>query len=441
MSNHAAEIGEQEPVTSPVSETEKRPWYRYYVLGLLTLVYASSYMDRKITAILMEDLKAEFALSDFHLGILSGLAFALFYATLGIPIARLADKYNRVNIISIAIAVWSGMTVFCGMAQSYLQLLLARVGVGVGEAGGNPPSHSIIADYFEPSKRPLALSIWGMGAVFGAVFGLAAGGWIAENYGWRWAFIVLGLPGILLAILVRLTIKEPVRGQTDTTKKEMLSDDVGLFGAIAELLSNRHYRLVLAGYVTAALFGHTIAIWGPTYFIRNWEMGQAEVGAIYGSLALFAGAGGALIGGFFTSHMMKKNPLWEVWTPTLACLLAIPAFVLCLMSSSVWGAFALFGTALFCYQFKDGACFSLIQSTVAANRRALGTSLVFFGSNIFGLGMAPLIVGYISDLQLGATPGQSLAVGLYIGAVGLSVATLIHWCLIRLVRNDAAQAS
>ena len=189
-----------------------KPFYRWYVLIMLAVMYAFSIMDRQILSILLEDIRAEFVLTDLQLGLLSGVAFALFYATLGIPIARLADRFNRVSIISAAVALWSVMTALCGAASSFWYLFLARVGVGVGEAGGNPPAHSVISDYFNKDERSFALSVYTSGAALGLLLGLVTGGFVAEYYGWRWAFVCAGVPGLALALLLKLTVREPVRG-------------------------------------------------------------------------------------------------------------------------------------------------------------------------------------------------------------------------------------
>ena len=194
------------------------PRYRTYVLALLVVVYVFNFLDRQIVTILAEPIKVDLGLNDTQIGLMTGLAFALFYTVLGIPIARLADRANRVSIISVALVIWSGMTALSGFAQNFWQMLAARIGVGVGEAGCSPPAHSLIADYYPPEKRASALSIYALGIPFGSILGLLAGGWIAEIYGWRTAFFVVGVPGIALAALVKLTLREPLRGMSDHTK-------------------------------------------------------------------------------------------------------------------------------------------------------------------------------------------------------------------------------
>jgi MFS family permease len=187
--------------------------YRRYVLFLLTIVYALNFIDRQILVVLQESIKLDMGLSDTQLGLLTGFAFAIFYVSVGIPIARLADKGNRKNIVAVAVTVWSGMTVVSGLTQNYFQLLLARIGVGVGEAGGSPPSHSIISDYYPAKERGRAMSLYSMGVYIGILVGYGVGGWINQHYGWRVAFFAVGIPGLLIALLVKFTIREPLRGQ------------------------------------------------------------------------------------------------------------------------------------------------------------------------------------------------------------------------------------
>ena len=269
MSTPATDV---EDIDEQIEEqAEKKSIYRWYVLGVLALTYAFSFMDRQIVSILLEDLRLEFALSDTQLGLLSGLAFALFYATLGIPIARLADRYNRINIISTAVAVWSIMTALCGSATSFVQLFLARVGVGIGEAGGGPPSHSTIADYFGPSERSFAISIYSLGATIGALMGLIMGGYVAEHYGWRMAFFVAGVPGLALAILVKLTVREPKRGAMDdpSAKPKEAPPRDSMIQSARSLFSNAIYRRVNVAHMLAVFVGYGLVSWKPALYLTT----------------------------------------------------------------------------------------------------------------------------------------------------------------------------
>lgn len=428
MSDQTLDAGDSAEVAS-APKSHVSAWYKHYTLLILTLVYASSFMDRQITAILIEDLKEEFTLSDVQMGLLSGLAFAVFYATLGMPIARLADRYNRVNIITIAITIWSGMTALSGAAMSYGQLLLARIGVGVGEAGASPPSHSIISDYYKPSDRPLALSIWALGTVIGSLAGLILGGYIAEHYGWRWAFIAAGAPGLVLAVMLKFTVREPLRGHAD--KKPAGGDGrLGFWASIVELWNNRIYRHATVAHVLSVFFGYSLAAWLPAFFIRQWGLTTSEVGAIVGTTVAVAGISGLLAGGAVTSWMSKRfNRGWEAWVPAIVLILGAPVCYFGLNAeTAVYGAI-LIGGAYFLYQCMHGPGLAIVQSSVSPDKRAFAAAVMYFVSNISALGLGPLFVGYISDLQLADTAGDSLKIGLYFGPIALIVASLSYWRL------------
>ena len=414
------------------AKATEHPWYKHYALGTLALVYASSFMDRQITAILIEDLKLEFQLSDMQLGLLSGLAFALFYATLGIPIARLADRHNRVNIITVAITIWSAMTALSAAAGSFLHLLAARVGVGVGEAGASPPSHSIISDYYKPRERPLALSIWALGTVLGSLAGVVLGGYIAENYGWRMAFLAAGLPGLLLAVLVKLTVREPPRGQSESAGAAVMAEEVSFRQSAAALWHNRYYRWATGAHVISVFFGYSMAAWLPALFLRQFDLSQSEVGALVGVTVFVAGVPGLLLGGYLASVLARRDAAWEAWVPGLGMALATPALVLALLSDAPTAAAVLFGAAFFFYQWGHGPGLAVVQSSVSPNQRAFAAAVMYFLSNMLALGLGPLFVGYISDLQLGSTPGESLAIGLSVGVVALFLSALAYFYLGRL---------
>ncbi|MDA7853342.1 MFS transporter, partial [Porticoccaceae bacterium] len=270
------------------SATPVSPAYRRYVLVLLTLVYALNFIDRQILVILQESIKADMDLSDSQLGLLTGFAFAIFYVSVGIPIARWADVGNRRNIVSLAIAVWSGMTALSGLTQNFWQLLLARIGVGVGEAGGSPPSHSIISDYYPAEQRGSALSFYSTGVYLGILFGFLIGGWINSQFGWRAAFFVVGVPGFLVALLVRFTIREPLRGGLDGRAHETPAT----FGAtLSKLKSFGSFRLFAIGAGLNAFSSYGIGNFMPSFLIRSHDFTSMQVGT---SLALITGIGGAL---------------------------------------------------------------------------------------------------------------------------------------------------
>ncbi len=404
------------------------PRYRWYVLLVLMLTYAFSYMDRQILAIVLEDLRDELQLSDTQLGLLSGVAFALFYSTLGVPIARLADRRNRVAIISVALAFWSVMTALCGVAQNFLQLFVYRIGVGIGEAGGTPPAHALIADYFARHERAMALSVYSLGLAFGAVLGLALGGLIAEVHGWRTAFVVAGLPGVLLALLVHWTVREPARGAMEESLAAIDAPAGGtLLQTVQRLWARPAYRLLAISSLLTSFGSHSISTWLPSYFIRQFALGQSEAGLATALINLLGGVPGLLLGGWLGDRLARRQVGWLGRLPALALGLA-----LCTVLGGVWSAnYSLavffFGCSLFLYQFSHGPSLAAIQWTLAPGERAQGAAFVFFLGNLFGLTLGPLLVGAVSDLGAERFGSQSLSLGLSAVTLFLIAASITYW--------------
>ncbi len=415
------------PIDSPLDpqqDRRERGVYRWYVLSMLVLVYAFSYMDRQIVSILLEDLRLEFDMTDTQLGLLSGLAFALFYATLGVPIARLADRTNRVRIVAIAITFWSAMTAICGLAGSFWLLFLARVGVGVGEAGGGPPSLSIISDYFSPQERSVAFSIFSMGPIIGAFIGLAAGGWVAQEYGWRWAFLVMGLPGIALALLLYMTVREPVRGALDS---DTSSRQVGFLGTVRLLFRNRLWLWVTLGQTFSIFVGYGFSSWKPSLYLRQFDLSQAEVGTVLGLMGLVAGVPSLIAGGFIGDRLIAKSLKLAVRCVGFAALLVIPFYALALMQNSWLVTTILLGVGLVFYQIGAGTSMSIALSSVAPNQRALAASFVLLFSNLLGLGLGPLLIGVISDAAVDSFGDNSLGFALGVCLISMVIAFAFYW--------------
>lgn len=401
--------------------------YRYYVLTLLALTYAFSFMDRQIVSVLMEDISAEFNLSDTQLGLLSGLAFALLYGLLGVPIARLADKYNRINIITLSLTIWSLVTALCGAANNFWQLLLGRAGVGVGEAGGTAPSHSVISDYFVANERSFALAVYSAGTSVGAMAGLVLGGYVAENYGWRTAFVVAGLPGILLALLIKFTAKEPIRGAMDDHRAVPTEDGSSFRSTLSELWSNRVYRYVNAGHVFGVFAVYAILTWTPTLVLRNFETSTTEVGGLVGTMVLLAGAPGMLFGGYLADYLGKRDFRWQAWLPAIVVLLALAPLIIGFWSNSTIVTITCIGLGYFFYQMSHATGLAVVQSVVAPGQRAQAAALVFFFSNILGLGLGPLFVGYISDLAADELGSRSISLALSVSMIALLAAAVCYY--------------
>ncbi|MCY4342907.1 MAG: MFS transporter [Gammaproteobacteria bacterium] len=405
--------------------------YRWYVLGMLALTYAFSFMDRQILSILLEDIRAEFSLSDLQLGLLSGIAFALFYATLGVPIARLADRFNRVTIVSAAVTVWSAMTALCGAAASFWQLFLARVGVGIGEAGGSPPSHSIISDYFNKEERSFALAIYSLGTSLGMLFGLVMGGFVAEHFGWRWAFVCAGVPGLALALLLKLTVREPLRGamEEEAEKPPRPESAAGesMIAAFRALWANRCYRRVNLAHMLGVFVGYGFTVWKPALYLRQFELSQSEVGLIVGLTAAGLGVPGMLLGGYLGDRLSKRDARGPAWLCAAAVLLATPVYLLALWSSD-WVATTVFiGLGVFLYSLSHAPGLAIVQSVVEPHRRAQAAAYVFFLSNILGLGLGPVLVGSLSDGFAAEFDNRSLNVALGFVTLVLLAAAAMYW--------------
>nr|MDH4382292.1 MFS transporter [Gammaproteobacteria bacterium] len=291
---------------------------RHYVLGVLLVVYTFNFIDRQILSILMESIKRDLQLSDQSLGFLSGFAFAAFYATLGIPMALWADRGNRRNLISISLALWSAMTAVCGLAQNFTHLALARIGVGIGEAGCSPPSHAIISDYFHPRERATALGIYALGIPFGVMFGLFLGGWINEVFGWRNAFFLLGLPGIALAVVVRMTVPEPQRGLSDARVDH---GERPSFGETLRFLRRRPAFMHLSfGAGLACFLGYGLITWLPAFLIRSHGLKTGEIGLWLGLLMGVVGGIAMFSGGVLADRLGRRDIRWSAWMVAVAFL-------------------------------------------------------------------------------------------------------------------------
>ncbi len=417
-----------------MSQRYDQPGYRGYVLGILVLAYAFNFLDRYILIILQEPIRAEFSLSDTQLGLMTGFAFAMFYVTLGLPIARFADKGSRRLIISAAVALWSLMTAISGLAQNYAQLLAARIGVAVGEAGGSPPAHSMISDIFPQRSRATALAIYSIGINLGILLGYLAGGWINEFFGWRMAFFVVGVPGLLLALLVLLTVREPARGQVDGVRE--VADAPSLGETVRFLWSRRSFRyLSIAGGVQC-LAGYGIDSWVSPYVIRSFGMGTGEVGTWMGLLAI-PGAVGTFLGGWLCDRLRSRDVRWYLWAPAIAGLIMIPATTAVFLVGSGTMALALYAVPSALLTFYLAPSVAISHEIVSLRMRALSSAVLFFMLNFIGLGFGPLLIGAASDWFEPTLGEDSLRVALIIGSVAFNLgAAALFFLASRSLKED-----
>lgn len=413
--------------------------YTNYVLGVLVVVYVFNFIDRQILAILAQSIKEELELSDTQVGALSGLAFGIFYATLGIPIARLADKYSRVNVISICLAIWSGMTALSGLAQNYVMLLVARIGVGIGEAGGSPPSHSLIADYFSPERRSSALGVYALGIPVGILFGNFAGGWVNEFFGWRNAFLVVGIPGVLLAILLKLTVKEPPRGYSE--HREVSKDEVPFLKVLSTMWGYRSFRQLSLGAATQAFVGYGAIAWMPSFLIREHNMSSGEVGTALGLIIGIAGGLGTFMGGFLCDKLGARDTRWYMWIPSIAFLIAVPFTAAVYLVDSLAMSLALYCVPAFLVNLYTGPTFGMTQSLAPLAMRAAASALLLFIINIIGLVFGPTAVGFFSDMMRehwAMNDTESLKWSLLICGFVYMISFINYWLAARTLKDDLA---
>ena len=417
---------------TPISKhsTERKQisnFNKYYTLVLLTIVYSFNFIDRQLLSILQEAIKADLGLTDSQLGLLTGFSFALFYVIAGIPIAKLADRSNRKNIVAFSLFLWSFMTAISGFVQNYLQLLLARIGVGIGEAGGSPPSHSIISDIFPAHARASALGFYSTGVNIGILFGFLLGGWLNEAFGWRTAFMIVGAPGILLAVIVAFTIREPIRGLAEN---KTASEESASFKQVLSLLWQRHsFRHLALGAALSAFVGYALVSWIASFMIRLHGMATAELGVW---LALIIGVGGAIGvfgGGVMADRLAKKDQRWYLWLPAICSLITLPFIVLfCLASTKETAIMAMIIPGIFVNVYL-GSVIAVAHSLVGLKMRAMASAILFLVINILGLGLGPWSVGILSDLLSTTYQAESLRYALL-----FLVPTVCFWSVIHYVK-------
>jgi predicted MFS family arabinose efflux permease len=402
-------------------------------------VYSFNFIDRQLLAILQEPIKLELSLSDSQLGLLTGFAFALFYVIAGIPIARWADRSNRRNIISLSLGLWSLMTAVSGLTHNFIQLLAARVGVGVGEAGGSPPSHSIVSDIFPPEKRASAMSFYSTGVNIGILFGFLLGGWLNEFFGWRVAFIVVGAPGVLLALLVRFTLREPIRGLTENKQS---SDEQVPFSQVLHLLWSRlsFRHMVFAGSLNAFVIYATVN-WLASFFIRSHGMTTGELGTWLAMSSGLFGAIGVFFGGFFADKLASRDKRWYVWLSAVMMLICVPFTIAVYSASNQYTALILAFVPGTLFNVYLGTTIATTHGLVGQRMRATSSAILFLVLNIIGLGLGPWSIGLLSDYLLPTLGTESLRYALLYIIPAVTFWSACHFYLAsRTLRDDLANA-
>ena len=424
------------PQAAAPTDTAARPSARrYYVLGILTVVYALNFLDRTIFNVLIEPIKKEFQLSDTMMGLLAGFGFALFYSLLGIPIARVADRLNRRNIVAVAFAFWSAMTALCGAASSVTSLALARIGVGIGESAGSPASQSIVADLFAKNERPRALGIYAIGTYLGVFLGYFIGGYINQHYGWRMAFFTAGLPGIALAAVLWLTVSEPKRGaMAETFTPEPIGPTLGF------LASQKTFIIVLVGFCLTTYTNYATSAWIPPFLARVHHLSSVEIGTYAGTFKGLCGMAGTLIGGLVVAQISKRDDRWKLWAPAIMSGLAGPVFAVCMLTQDFKIMVAALAATSFLVGFHLGPIFAIAQTVAKPSMRALASAFILLTATCFGQGVGPLAVGMINDALKADYGADAVRYSLLSAAVTTTLGALLFIWAARTIREDIKRA-
>lgn len=409
---------------------------RNIALAALTFVYTLNYIDRQIISILASPIKAELELSDTELGVMGGLAFAIFYSTLGIPIARLADRFSRRNIITAALCLWSGFTALCGAATGFWSLFLARLGVGVGEAGGIAPSFSLVADLFPPHQRARALAVLTLALPVGSAAGLLIGGLLAAAYGWRSAFVVMGVVGLLAAPLLVIAVREPERGRLDPAPV-IKGPAPSLFDVFRLVRVKPSFWLVSLGSAGASMLSYGLQFWLPAFLQRTHGLDLKSTAYFLGAIAFIGGVSGTLLGGVLSDRFGARDRRAYVIVPGLAFLIALPILIAALWVQSIVLVFLLLLIPQAMGLVWTGPSVAVVQHLAPPSMRATASSIYLLILNLIGLGTGTLVFGAMSDLLASRFGTDALRYALLICATGLYPLTAAFYLLAaRSIRHD-----
>ena len=413
--------------STPALTTEAQGAYRWYVLALLTLTSAFSVADRLVFGILVEDIKAAFDLSDFQLGLLGGAAFSLVYVLAGFPAARLADRSVRKNIVAGAIGFWSLMTATCGLATGFWTLFFARTGVGVGEGCSGPSSQSLVADFFARHELAKAMGFLTIGASMGTAGGLIIGGQLAELFDWRWAFVLMGLPGLLLGGIIYLTVREPVRGRYAPAGTDMAQLPLGR--TIMSLVTNRVFMGLAIGWAVQIMIGYALAFWMAAVMLRQFPISTGDVGLYLGFTFFLGGIPGPIIGGYLTHWLTLRDERWRAWLPGVVSLGCVVPLALSLTSTGFGAFLGWFGLAYGIYVASQAGIMSGIQAAVEPASRGFAVAIALFFNNLVGQALGLAVIGAVSD-ALAPTQGASALAMAVFGVClvsGLAAMAIFVW--------------
>lgn len=415
------------------------------LLWTLLIVYIFNFLDRQIVTILAEPIKRDLLLSDTQLGLMTGLAFALFYAILGIPIARYADRpgSNRVGLISVSLVLWSGMTALCGLAQNFSQLLLARVGVGVGEAGCTPAAHSLISDMVPAGRRASAIAFYGLGIPIGGLLGMIIGGFLADTVGWRSAFLAVGLPGLALAAFCWFVLREPRHGKLAAALRATSTavPQLSAKAALGEVLGSRAFLLLAAAAGLVAFLGYGKTVWTTIFFMRTHGLSASETGLWAGLVIGGSGVFGTWFGGWLADRFGRADRRHMLTGPAVGMVIAAPILFLAYTLPDWRVALGLLAITTTLNSLYYGPTYALAQQLVKPQARAMATAVMVFAQNLIGLGLGPLFFGMMSDSFAPIAGAESVRWVLYGAAwLGLVPAFFFWRASLRLTRELAAKA-
>ncbi len=408
--------------------------YRYYVLAVLTLIYVVNWIDRYVFAILLQPIKEELGVSDTVMGLLTGTAFGIFYATMGVPLALLADRTTRTKLIAWCLGLFSAMTALCGVAMNAWQFAILRIGVGVGEAGTSPASHTMIADLFPPQSRATAMAIFAAGLNVGIFIAFFGGGWILEWFGWRWAFVLAGAPGIALVFVI-WAMREPPRGHADGYRAA--GEHMPVLDVFRHLLGLKTFRQLAIAAALNSFVGYGALQWVPAYLVRTHGMGYGEIGTVLAFIIGIAGGIGTFAGGILVDRLSKGDARWNMWLPAGAIVVGTPfALAFYLLDNTTLGLW-LWVLPVAASALYLGPALSVTQGLAPLKMRAMASAVMLFIINIIGLGLGPLAVGVLADMFTEWGYGNdALRWALVVGAL-VNIWAMVHfWLASRTVREE-----
>jgi MFS family permease len=422
--------------TKPVSLSGQASAPGARVLAILLIAYIFNFIDRQIIGILAVPIKAELGLSDRQLGLMGGIAFALFYSGLAIPIAWLADRKSRVNIIAVSVALWSAFTAVCGLAQNFWQLFLARMGVGIGEAGGVAPSYALISDFYPKERRARALALFSLGIPLGSAMGVFFGGWIASHLDWRSAFIIVGLAGLPAALAVKLGVPEPVRGGFDTADGKASEPAPPFLHVVATLARTPSFWLLSFGAASGSILGYGLIFWLPSFFSRSFGLELFEVSWFYGSIVLVGGVAGTWLGGWIGDRVGADNPGAYALVPAICFTIAAPVFAFGLFAPSLQVGWILFAIGQMLALAWLGPVIAAVQHIVPPNMRATASASFLFINNLIGIGFGIFFLGFMSDRMKAAHGDDALQYSILYGLGFYVLSALIYFAASTRLKRD-----